>query len=109
MIFAFGSAAGVAYAASERYDSAKDNIDKAVALLKAINHADQSRAEKGHREHAIRQLEGALDQIAKAKVAADRPPPNGKGKDKDKKEHGQRGPGHEGHGHKGHTHGGHQH
>ena len=76
------STAGIAYAASERYDSSKDNVDKAIALLKAIDHANQPPGERHHRQQAIRQLQGALDSIAKAKAAADRPPPK-----KDKKDH----------------------
>ena len=84
-ILALSSAAGVAYAASERYDSAKANIDKAIALLKAIDDPKQSPAEKGRREHAIRELEGALQQIDKAKTAADKAA--AAQKEKDKKDH----------------------
>lgn len=66
--------AGIAYAANERYDDAKANIEKAVALLKAIENPNERAAEKNHRQHAIQKLEGALEQIAKAKEVADRPP-----------------------------------
>jgi hypothetical protein len=74
LVVALSTAAGIAYAASERYDDAKSNIDKAVALLKAIERPEESAAEKGHRTHAIKQLEGALVQIARAKEAADKAP-----------------------------------
>ena len=68
---ALGTVAGVAYAANERYDSAKDNIAKAIALLKAIENPAEPNAEKNHRQLAIKQLEAADDQIDKAKAAAD--------------------------------------
>ena len=103
-VFAASTVAGIAYAASERYDSANENIVKAVALLKAIDHADQGPAEKAHRLHAIRQLEGALQQIDKAKAAADKTAADKNKKDKDRKGH----KGHDGHkdhkSHKGHKH-----
>jgi len=102
-MLAMSTVAGIAYAASERYDSAKDHIDKAIALLKATEHAEQSAAEKGHREHAIKQLEGALEQIDKAKTAADRPKKKDKDKDKDKDKKGHKGP-HKDKDHKAHKH-----
>ncbi len=68
---ALGTVAGVAYAANERYDSAKDNIAKAIALLKAIENPAEPNAEKIQRQHAIKDLESADEHIDKAKAAAD--------------------------------------
>jgi hypothetical protein len=66
-----GTVAGVAYAANERYDLAKDNIAKAIALLKAIENPTEPTAEKIQRQLAIKQLESADQHIDKAKAAAD--------------------------------------
>src|SRR5688572_29215160 len=74
VVLALSTGAGIAYAASERYDSAKDNIAKAIALLKAIENPDERQPEKIHRELAIKALETADQQIDKAKAAADKTP-----------------------------------
>ena len=63
--------ASTAYGADPRYDESKANINKAIALLKAVESTDEKPAAKRHREQAIARLEDALKQIDRAKAAAD--------------------------------------
>jgi hypothetical protein len=66
--------AGTAYAADPRLDQAKDNITKAIALLKAADNPNVKGPEfGGHRLHAIKALERANHEIDRAKYFADRP------------------------------------
>lgn len=84
--------AGVAYAADQRLDLADDSVENAIALLKAAQNPSAKNPKVpfgGHRAAAIKHLEHARKQIAKAKAFADKPPPpaggKGHGKDKGKK------------------------
>jgi hypothetical protein len=79
--------AGTAYAADARLDQAKDNITKAIALLKAAENPNVKPPFGGHRERAIDALERAQREIDAAKRYADKP--------RDKPRH----PDHPGHGH----------
>jgi hypothetical protein len=78
--------AGVAYAADARLDLADANVEKAVALLKAAENPSARNPKApfgGHRAGAVRHLEEARKEIARAKAYADNPkqqkPSGGKG------------------------------
>jgi hypothetical protein len=69
--------AGVAYAADQRLDLADDSVENAIALLKAAQNPNAKNPKVpfgGHRAAAIKALETARKQIAKAKQFADKPP-----------------------------------
>jgi hypothetical protein len=74
VVLALSTVATIAYAASERYDDAKLNIEKAIALLKAVEYPDQPKAERQRRDQAVKDLEASLVQIERAKAAADAAP-----------------------------------
>lgn len=59
-----------AQAASPRLDSADDHLDKASALVKAAGSSGESHTAKTHRERAVRLIEQARQEIARAKSAA---------------------------------------
>jgi hypothetical protein len=65
--------AGTAYAADPRLDQAKDNITKAIALLKAAENPGVKPEFGGHRMRAIAALERANNEIDQAKRYADKP------------------------------------
>lgn len=65
--------AGVAYAADSRLDDADAAVEKAIALLKAAENPGVNPPFGGHRQKAIKDLEQARVQIAKAKAYADNP------------------------------------
>lgn len=60
-----------AMAASPRLDDANAHLVKAKALLKAAAYAAEPRAERSHRERAIKLIEQAEQEIVRAKKAAD--------------------------------------
>ncbi|MEJ2509066.1 MAG: hypothetical protein P8009_06250 [Gammaproteobacteria bacterium] len=62
-----------ALAASPRLDNANAHLVKAAALLKAAGYTGEQRAVTRHREEAIRLIERAEREIARAKQAADAP------------------------------------
>lgn len=74
--------AGYAMAADARLDQADQNVEKAIALLKAAENEGVKPPFGGHRLKAIIHLKAARKQIAKSKAYADNP----KHKAKDKKE-----------------------
>ena len=62
-----------ALAANPRLDEANAHLIKAAALLKAAASPGDTRAVSSHRELAIRLIEQAEGEIARAKQAADAP------------------------------------
>jgi hypothetical protein len=67
---------GIALAADSRLDLADDHIEKAIALVNASqnpNAKDPDRPFGGHDEKAMKLLEAAREEIAKAKAYADDP------------------------------------
>jgi hypothetical protein len=67
---------GMALAADSRLDLADDHIEKAIALVNASqnpNAKDPDRPFGGHDDKAIKLLEAAREEIAKAKAYADDP------------------------------------
>jgi hypothetical protein len=67
---------GVALAADARLDLADDHIEKAIVLVdnsKNPNAQDPDRPFGGHDEKALKLLEAAREEIAKAKAYADDP------------------------------------
>lgn len=65
--------AGVAYAADPRLDDADALVEKAIAQLKAAENPGVNPPFGGHRQKAIKDLQQARAQIAKAKAYADNP------------------------------------
>jgi hypothetical protein len=67
--------AGRAFAADSRLDMAIENITKAIALLEAAS--DPTHPDKPfghHRDKAVTLLNRAIEEVEKAKTAADEPP-----------------------------------
>ncbi len=60
-----------ALAASSRLDNANAHLTKARALLKAAGYSGEARTARSHRERAIKLIEQAEQEIARAKQAAD--------------------------------------
>jgi hypothetical protein len=68
--------AGVALAADARLDLADDAIEKAIALVDASQNPNAQNLDRpfgGHDEKAMKLLEAAREEIAKAKAYADDP------------------------------------
>lgn len=61
------------FAASPRLDNANAHLIKAAALLKAAGYSGEQRNVTRHREEAIRLIQKAEHEIARAKQAADAP------------------------------------
>jgi hypothetical protein len=64
-----------ALAADPQFDDANAHLIKAAALLNATANAGDAPAVSAHRERAVRLIEQAERAIARAKQAADAPPP----------------------------------
>jgi hypothetical protein len=67
---------GMAFAADSRLDLADDHIEKAIALVKASQNPNAKNPDRpfgGHDDKAIKLLEAAREEIAKAKADADDP------------------------------------
>lgn len=67
---------GIALAADSRLDLADDHIEKAIALVNASQNPNAQNPDRpfgGHDEKAIKLLEAAHEEIAKAKAYADDP------------------------------------
>lgn len=81
--------AGAAYAADAAFDDANAHLEKAVLLLKSAQNPNARNPKApfgGHRLLAVKAIQLAEKEIAKAKAFADKPapPPKDKGKGKDR-------------------------
>ena len=67
---------GIALAADSRLDLADDHIEKAIALVNASQNPNAQNPDRpfgGHDDKALKLLEAAREEIAKAKAYADDP------------------------------------